>query len=749
MGARSRTFASILVLLGVLMVVPAPAAVADSGEGFVSMTSDPGDLIGQGREWLYSDQAGDRFTWTLQAPGELEVKVESAIPEYRWSFRFASPKGTNLIPGNYSRAIKTGSQPPAMPGMYIDSGYLCNRLFGSFKVYVADYGPTGELLRFAATFEQHCEWTEAALRGEIRLGGAQIPDPLPELPVVPKNPDEDASPAFVNLRGEPREYITAGATVHAASRTLDWIRWGIKEATKEISVSVRTTDGDDYHLVFGAPDKARLTPGEYPHAYGWPEPKPGVPIIDISGPHRGCSVGKGAFRVLVADYAADGTLQRFDADFEHSCSAASLRLRGEIRLGFGPQPPVHPDYPETPGFLELRSDAGDPLLAGGSESFSEDRGDDFFASLQNGLQFYVFDSGFNLKWRIEVHVPGGLKSGTYTQVANFSNRAPNQPAMSVTKSDGDPCASGANLRIGELEIDTANNELNRLELDFDLHCNYGSSGLHGRLRYGFPSPPEPPKLTEPVARVAFQTEYANPALNRSFVFSQPDSKLEWSSVPVFPGSQMNRRVEVKVNVSGKEAGTVMLSAAKDSKLVPGIYRVTEDNDGPRMYVDLGVRCVVLHGRFAVNESAAAPYGGWARLSATFEGKCQDASMIRGQVDLGMAHVSKPLPASPQPVAVVSSRATTSSSYMRFSGKVLCPRPGDVLVRGWVSQGAELQRVSLTLSCEGQSEPFRIVMRQPWWVQAGSARVELEAFYLADGAPTPDTSRSVRMIRAPR
>ncbi|MGH9280819.1 MAG: hypothetical protein ACRD12_22365 [Acidimicrobiales bacterium] len=58
------------------------------------------------------------------------------------------------------------------------NGRGCNTLTGSFEVLEATYAPNNTLLTFRATFEQHCEGFEPALRGSFSLTNPEPPPPL-------------------------------------------------------------------------------------------------------------------------------------------------------------------------------------------------------------------------------------------------------------------------------------------------------------------------------------------------------------------------------------------------------------------------------------------------------------------------------------------------------------------------------------------------------------------------------------------
>jgi hypothetical protein len=92
---------------------------------------------------------------------------------------FSAPDGQQLTPGSYPGAFRDVSQQPGQPGLSVsgDNGG-CNMLTGSFTVLDAVYGANGDVERFDATFEQHCEDNIPALHGEVRIDNT-APSPPP------------------------------------------------------------------------------------------------------------------------------------------------------------------------------------------------------------------------------------------------------------------------------------------------------------------------------------------------------------------------------------------------------------------------------------------------------------------------------------------------------------------------------------------------------------------------------------------
>ena len=137
---------------------------------FFSYESGPGDYIGQGRSET-TTLSGMRFLarQTPNRPGVSISMLSTGSPFKFWSADFSAASGDRLKPGTYAGATRHGFN-SGVPGLDVSgNGAGCNTLRGSFIVLEANYGPSGEVLRFHATFEQHCEGATPALRGEIMI----------------------------------------------------------------------------------------------------------------------------------------------------------------------------------------------------------------------------------------------------------------------------------------------------------------------------------------------------------------------------------------------------------------------------------------------------------------------------------------------------------------------------------------------------------------------------------------------------
>jgi hypothetical protein len=141
-----------------------------SAATFLYFNSQPGDYIGQGieRTWTTDDGVFNAF-------GEISsnvVEINFNGTDW-WYLDFAAPSGQTLQPGPYDGATRYPFQSPTLPGLSVyGDGGGCNTLTGRFDVLEISYTAGGQIDRFAADFEQHCEGMAPALFGSVRYNAS-------------------------------------------------------------------------------------------------------------------------------------------------------------------------------------------------------------------------------------------------------------------------------------------------------------------------------------------------------------------------------------------------------------------------------------------------------------------------------------------------------------------------------------------------------------------------------------------------
>jgi len=137
---------------------------------FFSYVSTPGDYVGAGHAATLTLAGMNAIARQEEFRAGVSITLRSTgtLGSF-WSLGFGAASGTSLQPGTYTGATRYPFN-SGVPGLAVGGeGRGCNRLTGSFVVHEARYGPSNEVLRFHATFEQHCEGSNPALLGEIRI----------------------------------------------------------------------------------------------------------------------------------------------------------------------------------------------------------------------------------------------------------------------------------------------------------------------------------------------------------------------------------------------------------------------------------------------------------------------------------------------------------------------------------------------------------------------------------------------------
>ena len=126
-------------------------------------------------------------------------------------------------------------------------------------------------------------------------------------------------------------------------------------------------------LEFDAPIGGVLQPGVYDLAGGDGAGSPAVPGLYISANNvGGCTTVVGHFIIFDIQYANDGSLSSFAADFEQNCDGATAALHGKIRYNSTvplDMPAANPGPPQrviSGGTVTLSGSASDPGADGGS-----------------------------------------------------------------------------------------------------------------------------------------------------------------------------------------------------------------------------------------------------------------------------------------------------------------------------------------------------------------------------------------------
>lgn len=142
-------------------------------QNFLSLQSDSGDYIGDGRTFRLTPHDGGLTATTNHRGG---VSLFYGGDEY-YSLDFSAPSRVPLVVGAFENAQRYPFADVDRPGLsFSGAGRSCNTVEGRFDVHSVLVSGTN-VVRFAADFEQHCEGFAPALRGQVRYN--HIPSDMP------------------------------------------------------------------------------------------------------------------------------------------------------------------------------------------------------------------------------------------------------------------------------------------------------------------------------------------------------------------------------------------------------------------------------------------------------------------------------------------------------------------------------------------------------------------------------------------
>lgn len=315
-------------------VIPPPAGLWEPAAGvtptsgnYVYLESQPGDYVGAGRNYLYT-QAVSQFT--VSANGKyLYVGVDG---DERWfgEFQVMIPL-SRLEVGYYGDLQRYPIHNWAKGGLHWSGqGAGCNDLSGWFVVDSVTYD--GETLSaIDLRFEQRCEFAVPALHGKIHWDMSDTTGPAD--PVVPPpaglwEPAAGVTPAngnYVYLLSEPGDYIGAGGN-YLYTPTSGQIT--ISTVGRRLMVWV---EGDEswFGEFQGMNTLSRLEVGYYGEIRRPPYVNPVTAGLMWSGEGRSCNTLTGWFVVDSVTYVGE-TLTAIDLRFEQHCEGLAPALYGKI-----------------------------------------------------------------------------------------------------------------------------------------------------------------------------------------------------------------------------------------------------------------------------------------------------------------------------------------------------------------------------------------------------------------------------------
>jgi hypothetical protein len=294
----------------------------------ITLQSDAGDTIGQGKSYTYS--LTDAKISVTSERNRLVVEIEG---DETWTgvFQTGGAEQAQLKAGmvadvpRYVDKLEWSKSGLAWWG----EGRSCTSSHGWFAIDSVKYAGT-QLSEVKVRFERHCNGATAALRGEIAFyaDDASKPPPVMPAPAALWRPPADVanSPGnYAYFESEEGDYVGLGKTYRYDRRSASINVSGI---AYDWRINVKGSEVWSAELR-GITDLGTLVPGYYPGIHGSRFNNPVKGGLSWTGAGRGCSKSTGWF-VIDSVTFNQGRLAALDLRFEQHCEGRGAALRGVI-----------------------------------------------------------------------------------------------------------------------------------------------------------------------------------------------------------------------------------------------------------------------------------------------------------------------------------------------------------------------------------------------------------------------------------
>ncbi|MGZ5039946.1 MAG: hypothetical protein ACXWBQ_04315 [Usitatibacter sp.] len=381
---------------------------------FFQYISQPGDYVGQGSASTFT--AADTTFSSDGNESSFTVRGNTTGFTRFWDITLQGPAGQQLSVGNYPTAERFASASHA--GLDVDlDGHGCNQSFGHFTILEVAFDASHNLLRLAADFEFHCEGSEPAIYGGVRLNSA--------IPYTAQAPAPYV-PAFIQIVSEPGDFIGAGQN-KTFTRADGLFYTQSNTALPGAQVMLQNIFGTPYEfwlLNFAPAPGQPFGPGTYENAERYPFMSPGHPGLSVAGEGRGCNTSTGRFTVYEVEYGPLNILTKFAADFEQHCGGGFPALFGAVRYN-STIPYSPPSVPRMPASISL--EASDFVVpAGGTVP---------------GPRVHLLDASSGPVWNVRVRFDlsgcGSFQGSTLVDVTTGSDGVAAPPPFVASSAAGE------------------------------------------------------------------------------------------------------------------------------------------------------------------------------------------------------------------------------------------------------------------------------------------------------------------------
>ncbi len=162
---------------------------------YATLVSESGSWVGEGSDYLF-DKPREVFMDPALWHGVL---ISAEAPTESASFEFQPIAEDQLEAGEYNGALRPGFQGETSPGLAATyDSHGCNTQAGHFAVKDIDRNGSGEIERFRALYEEHCESSGApAVFGEVNVGEPATSAPEAVRPAEVEWPNTEVGQASV------------------------------------------------------------------------------------------------------------------------------------------------------------------------------------------------------------------------------------------------------------------------------------------------------------------------------------------------------------------------------------------------------------------------------------------------------------------------------------------------------------------------------------------------------------------------
>ena len=474
--------------------VPSPVSNPLPTANSISLQSEQGDLIGQGKSYQYTP-ANARISVTATG-NRLVVKVEG---DEEWTGAFQTGgNASELKIGQYTALPRfLESMDVSQGGLtWWGNGRSCTSSTGWVAIDSVSY-VNGQLAAISLRFQRNCNGAVAALRGTVNYtvndrSTAPVPGSAPGDLWRPPASVAAGLGNYAYFESADGDYVGLGKTYSFDRRSAP-----VTVSGSGMPLDIRVSGDDVWAAEIHSPAaQLRLAAGYYPDVKGARFSNPVKGGMSWTAAGRGCSESTGWFVVDLIEYDTSGTVKRLDLRFEQHCEGRAAPLRGAIHYddtvpGAGNPAAVTATgswrapaavQARSDNFMYVESDANEPLARGltaletsGTAAFGVDNSD--------GNTLRVSVNG-NQMWGVTFRMPA-----RYAQVVPGSYDG-------VTKPPGDSVGLGAlfvsaghagcDAEKGWVVVDNASYAAGKLvavELRFEQQCGSTKGLLHGHLRW--------------------------------------------------------------------------------------------------------------------------------------------------------------------------------------------------------------------------------------------------------------------------